>query len=319
MKLIGGAVLALFAAAPYQYYLTGNGSDVERPVSAGYALIGGGGDVDEFYQWMIRKSGGGDFVVLRASGDGSYDEYIYKLGKVDSVETLVIKTPAAAKDPFVADKIRKAEAVFIAGGDQWNYVRIWNHSPVGDAIRADIAKGVPIGGTSAGLAVLGEYVFTAEKDTVTSKQALANPFDEHVTIGTNFLSIPVLRNTITDSHFKARDRMGRSLTFLARLLHDHKLPEARGIAIDERTAALIEPDGTLRVAGYGNVYFLRAERPPEVCTPAKPLTLEGVEVYRAPKGSTFDLTRWQGTGGTAYQLSVKNGKIESTQPGGGVY
>jgi cyanophycinase len=312
------ALLAL-AAPAYQYFLAGSGRDVQTSTSPGYALIGGSTDVDEFYRWIIHKSGSGDFVVIRASGDGSYDEYIYKLGKVDSVETLVIKTPEAARDPFVADKILKAEALFIAGGDQWNYVHIWNRSPVGDAIRSLIAKGVPIGGTSAGLAILGEYVFTAEKDTVTSKQALRDPFDVHVTVGTNFLCIPVLRHTITDSHFKARDRMGRSLVFLARMLHDYKIPEARGIAVDERTAALIEKDGKLRVEGYGHVYFLRARRKAEVCEPGKPLTMRSIDVYRAAAGSTFDLSQWSGSGGSEYELSVDAGKIESGQPGGGVY
>src|SRR5581483_8378019 len=154
---------------------------------------------------------------------------------------------------------------------QWNYIRLWSHSPVSDAIQSLIDRGIPVGGTSAGLAVLGEYVFTAAEDTVTSSQSLADPFDKHVTIGTNFLHIPLLRNTITDSHFHQRDRMGRTLAFLARMLHDDKLSEARSIAIDERTAALIDPDGSLRVTGFGHVYFLRARQPPRVIEPGKPL------------------------------------------------
>src|SRR5205807_6181657 len=110
---------------------------------------------------------------------------------------------ASASDPSAVEKIRNAEALFIAGGDQWNYVRLWRGSPVGAAIQSLIDKGVPVGGTSAGLAVLGEYVFTAEKDTVTTRQALADPFDEHVTGGQDLLRISALRNTITDSHFHA--------------------------------------------------------------------------------------------------------------------
>ena len=191
--------------------------------------------------------------------------------------------------------------------------------PVGDALRSAVQRGIPIGGTSAGLAVLGEYIFTAEHDTVTSAEALANPYTERVQIGHDFLHIPALRNTITDSHFKARDRMGRTLVFLARMLKDFHLTDARAIAIDERTAALLEPDGKLQVAGMGNVYFIRARKSPEVCSPSQPLTLFNVEVYRAAASARFDTNSWTGSGGQSYSLSVAAGRLSSNQPNNSNY
>src|SRR5947199_356062 len=83
-----------------------------------------------------------------------------------------------------------AGALFIAGGDQWNYVRVWGASPMRDAMQSVVDRGAPVGGTSAGLAVLGQFVYTAEKDTVTSAQALADPYHERVTVGEDFLRIP---------------------------------------------------------------------------------------------------------------------------------
>lgn len=319
---LASALISAFASSaerPYGYFLTGNAADVSRVTRPGYALIGGSTDVEAFYRWLIRRSGGGDFVVVRASGTDGYNDYLYKLGQIDSVETLVIASAAAAHDPAVVRRIRNAEALFIAGGDQWKYVSLWNHSPVNTAIQSLITRGVPVGGTSAGLAILGEYVFTAEKDTVTSPQALANPFDEHLTIGKDFLHIAALKNTITDSHFRARDRMGRSLAFLARMLHDDHLPEARGIAVDERTAALLEPDGQLQVAGFGHIYFLRARKPAGICEPGKPLTMSNIDVYRAGAGGHFDLSQWRGSGGEGYHLSVTAGIVASDQPGGAIY
>jgi len=310
---------AYFADAPYKYFLAGSAGDVQKNTTPGFALVGGGKDQDSVMRWFLERSGGGDVVVLRASGADGYNSYMKDLSAIDSVESLVVATPEAARDPFVAERIRKAEALFIAGGDQWNYVRVWSHTPVAEAIQYLIDKGVPVGGTSAGLAVLGEYLFTAEKDTVTTAQALANPFDEHVTVGSDFLRIPALKGVITDSHFHARDRMGRSLAFLARMLHEGKLNEARGIAIDERTAALTEAGGRIAVDGEGSVYFLRARKPAEVCKAGTPLTFRGVEVYRAGKGGDFDLKTWSGHGGVAYTLDVVNGVVRSTQAGGGVY
>jgi cyanophycinase len=311
--------LVFFADPPYKYYLTGNAADVQTRTTAGFALVGGGKDVDSVFRWFLLRSGGGDVVVLRASGADGYNSYMKQLVPVDSVESLVVATPEAAHDPFVANRIRKAEALFIAGGDQWNYIRVWNHTPVSEAIQYLIDKGVPVGGTSAGLAVLGEYIYTAEKDTVTSAQALANPFDEHVTVGTDFLRIPALKGVITDTHFHARDRMGRTLAFLSRMLEGGILSEARAIAIDERTAALTEADGRIVVDGEGCVYFIRARKPAEVSKPGVPLTFHGLAVYRVPKGGDFDLKAWTGHGGVAYSLDVEGGVVRSNQPGGGIY
>ena len=310
---------AFFADTPYKYYLTGSAVDVQTRTTPGFALVGGGKDVDSVFRWFLQRSGGGDVVVLRASGADGYNPYMMGLAQIDSVESLVVATPEAARDPFVADRIRKAEALFIAGGDQWNYVRVWNHTPVSEAIQYLIDKGVQVGGTSAGLAVLGEYIYTAEKDTVTSAQALANPFHERVTVGTGFLRIPALKGVITDTHFHSRDRLGRTLAFLARMLEGGKLVEARAISIDERTAALTEADGRIAVDGDRFVYFIRARKPAEVLKPGAPLTIHGVAVYRVPKGGDFDLKTWTGHGGVAYTLDVESGAIRSTQPGGGIY
>jgi cyanophycinase len=302
-----------------QSWLTGNAADVQTPTRPAFALAGGGKDQDAVMRWFLGHSGGGDVVVVRASGADGYNAYLHTLAKPDSVETLMLNTPEAARDAAAVAKIRKAEALFIAGGDQWNYVRLWRGGPVGEAIRHLIDRGVPVGGTSAGLAVLGEYAFTAEHDGVTSAQALADPYHKRVTVGTNFLRIDSLKNTITDSHFHARDRMGRTLVFLARMIADHKLREARAIAVDERTAALVDGEGSARVEGEGSVYFLRATRPAEVCKPGEPLTFRDISVYRVPRGGAIDLRTWTGKGGTSYTLHVERGVVRSTQEGGSVY
>ena len=73
--------------ASYRHYLTGNAADVVRPTSGLLVLQGGGDDVDENYVEMGARGGGGDFVVLRATGDDDYQAYIYGLCHCDSVET----------------------------------------------------------------------------------------------------------------------------------------------------------------------------------------------------------------------------------------
>src|SRR5579862_6358526 len=309
----------------YQYFRLGNNGDVQSKPDFGIAMMGGGSDLDEAFRWLCQKGNGGDFLILRARGDDDYNPYVKKLCKANSVATLIIGDREAAEDPAVAEIIRKAEVVFIAGGDQANYLRGWKGTPVQSAINDDIAAGKPIGGTSAGLAVQGEFVYGAMGDKpddkdLASVDVLANPYFERVTVERDFLKIPLLEGLITDSHFAKRDRMGRTLGFLARIMKDGWSSSPREVAIDEKSAVLVEVDGKATVVGTGKgAYFLRPTQAPEVCEKGVPLTFRNISVYRVKTGGHFDLTSWTGDGGTAYSLSVVGGKIESTQAGNGIY
>jgi cyanophycinase len=319
---------ALFSATQtptYQYIRIGHAEDVTTKPNAGYALMGGGDDLDDAFRFLCEKGAGGDFLVLRAAGDDDYNPYINGLCKTNSVATLIIPDRDSASDPKVADIIRHAEVVFIAGGDQARYINWWISTPVQDALNAHIAAGKPIGGTSAGLAVLGQYIYSAQGDApddadLASNQTLANPFIPRVTLRRDFLKIDLLRNILTDTHFAKRDRMGRTLTFLARIVKDGWSPGPREIAVDEKSAVLIERTGKARVIGSGKgAYFLSVRGGPEVCRENTPLTFRDITVYRGPTGSEFNLKEWKGKGGATYSLSVVDGRIQSTQASGNVY
>jgi cyanophycinase len=302
----------------YKYFKTGNSADLSTKTVPGFALMGGGKDQDAAFQWMCKKSGSGDFLVIRASGSADYNEYIAGLCHQNSVATLVIPSREAAMDPFVATTIRNAEALFIAGGDQANYVRNWTDTPVQSAINELIQKGVPIGGTSAGLAVLGEFSYSALNDgnikaNLDSRQTLLDPYGERVTITHNFLKVDLLRRTITDTHFAARDRLGRLLGFMARIRQDKLSDDVRGIGVDEKSVALLEADGSVTVVGPGSgAYFIQLTQKPDVCAKGMPLKASGISVYKVPPGATFNVATWQGTGGTAYDLQAEEGSVRST-------
>jgi cyanophycinase len=315
-----GAAPATAADMPYKYFRVGNVSDVHPATEAGFALIGGGKDLDEAFGWLCQRSGGGDFLIVRATGTDAYNAYVASQGHENSVATLIIPNRAAARDPFVAQKIHEAAAIFIAGGDQANYLNFWQGTPVQQELNDAIRRGVPVGGASAGLAVQGEFIYSAQHDKtdgpdLTSIAALADPWNDQVVIVRNFLNIPALKNTITDTHFSKRDRRGRSLVFLARILDAGTVTTINGIAVDEHTALLLDRGGKGRVVGTGAAYFLRASGKPAVCKKRTPLAFAGVAVKRLQAGDTFDVKHWQG-GGTAYELSVDNGKITSTQAAG---
>lgn len=305
----------------WSYERLGNPQNVTTRTELGILFGGGGTDVDDAFRWMCKKSGNGDFLIIRATGTAAYNPYIRGLcPEGNSVATLIIGSRAAANDRFVAATIRDAEALFISGGDQANYANFWQGTPVAQAIDALAQRHVPIGGTSAGNAMLGQYAFSALRDTITSQQALSDPFSPLITIDKDFLRLsPVLRDTITDDHFVTRDRMGRLITFLARILQESGGPQISGIAIDDRTAFLMEPDGSGRAVGSGNVYFLRANHPSEVLHAGAPLTFQNIAVYRIRAGATFKLAAWKGDGGVLYSISAVNGSLQSTQPTGVIY
>lgn len=310
---------SVHAEAGFQYYVVGNPKDVSTETRGLIVMQGGGDDVDFNYQRMGEYAGGGDFIVLRASGVDEYNQYIMDLCACDSVETIVFENRDAAYDEFVIEKIRNAEAIFIAGGDQSRYVRFWKDTPVEDAIHAVAAKPAPIGGTSAGMAIMGQFTYSAMTESLTSAAALSDPFHADVWLETDFIKLPAMHNIITDQHLLERDRIGRTVTLMARLLNDKSTSTARAIAADRETSVHVDPASgiaeifSVREHETPYVYFLRTTREADVCKAGEPLSISGVDVYRATPGVKFDLKTWSGEGGIAYSLDVRNGVLESSR------
>ena len=312
-------------AVSYKYQRLGSELDAQTRTEPGIAMMGGSSDLDEAFRWLCGKGNGGDFLILRAHGKYDYNSYVNKLCQMNSVATLIIPSRKAASEPKVAQIIRHATVIFIAGGDQARYAKFWKGTPVQDAINAHVTTDKPIGGTSAGLAVLGQFVYGCLEDKpddadLTSREVLDDPYAKRVTLVRDFLKVPGLDNILTDSHFAKRDRMGRSLGFLARIVADGWSQTPRGIAIDEKSALLMEVNGRAKVVGTGSgVYFLQVTEAPEVCKPGQPLTLRDVAAYRAPTGATFDVRAWSGKGGEAYSISVESGQIHTSRAANAVY
>ncbi|MCD2422344.1 cyanophycinase [Niabella pedocola] len=260
---------------PASIGIAGDVADVQTTTKSGIVIMGGGTDVNAAFQWMIERSGGGDVVIIRATGTDAYNAYVKGLGNVNSVETLKIDSRKLADDDGVATIIRNAEMLFIAGGDQSDYTGYWKGTKVMAAINYLLTeKKVPVGGTSAGAAILGNYYFSAERGGIESAEVLMNPYAEKITIGRDdFLKAPFLQNVITDQHFTQRDRQGRSAVFLGRIMKDwSKTPY--GIAVDEKTAVCIDETGIASVVGSNKAFFLKtdAAKTPETFEVNKPVT-----------------------------------------------
>jgi cyanophycinase len=315
-------VIAPGASAKWKYFRAGNAADRSVTPLPGFALMGGG-EQDPALKFLCERANGGDFLILRANTRDDFaqkvNEEIRALCPLNSAATIVFSEREDSDDAKLIEHIAQAEVIFIAGGDQSNYVRFWQDTPVEDALNRHIASGKPIGGSSAGLAVLGEFSFSSMIDTIHSPAALADPYANKVTISRDFLRIPLLTGIITDTHFVKRDRMGRLVVFLARILEDGWAKQVRAIGVEEGAAVLLDPDGQGKVIGSGPAYFLEADNSPEVCRRKTPLSFSGISVHRAPPGASFHVKDWKGNGGNDYRLSLVNGELKALPSNHGIY
>jgi cyanophycinase-like exopeptidase len=283
--------------------------------------MGGSTDVDEAFEWLCERATGGDFLVVRATGTDAYNPYVQALCPgFNSVATLIIGSARAANVPSVRETIATAEVVWIAGGDQSNYITEWTGTAVQDALNAHIAAGKPIGGTSAGLAVLTQFVYSAlGSQGITSAEALADPYHRYNTFARDFVYVANLQGAIGETHFAARDRMGRTIGFLCRIHTNGWSAQPRAIAVSEETALLIDARGVGKVAGTNHAYFIEAPGAPQVCSPGLPLTYRNVAVRRVSAGESFNLAGWRGSTGIEYTVTAEAGVLSSSQPGGSAY
>jgi len=291
-------------------YLTGSEIDaVASPSGPSLVLMGGSREVDTAFEWWVPRINGGDVVILRTSGSDGYNDYLYKeIGGTNSVETMLVTSRILADHAYVAQQIRNAEGIFIAGGDQSTYLNNWKNTKVEEALHFAWQRGAVLGGTSAGLAVLGEFVFAAHNGSIDSETAMSAPFHPRMALENDFLQLSYLENIFTDSHFGERNRLGRLISFLARCHTDFAEPMPTGLGIDERTALVIDNQGQGTVMGSGHVYVLKSLSPPEVCESGQTLTHTSLEYWKLSDG---DAIQFPGAmvSEPSKPLSVTDGKL----------
>jgi cyanophycinase-like exopeptidase len=185
--------------------------------------------------------------------------------------------------------------------------------------------------------VLGQFDFAALRGTVTSTQALANPYNKYMTLDPSplslaggFLAPPALANMVLDSHVDSRDRMGRLIAFVARTVAPVGATgcpggilttTARGIGVSVETALLVRGERNQRFTAQrvtnpsttseSAVYFVRPLNPPTVCSSGEALTMTTVEVKKLAESNTiFDLSTWSSL--TGYTVDVISGELTSS-------
>ena len=145
-----------------------------------------------------------------------------------------------ARDHEIARKIRKANAVFLGGGDQVKLVASLGGSCTLAEIKGLHARGGVIGGTSAGAAALTELTMAGgEIDEE------GNLVEQYIGPGLGLLGF----ETIVDTHFQQRRRLQRLFVVVA------QNKELLGLGIDEDTALIVRGH-VGEVLGAGGVTFV---------------------------------------------------------------
>jgi cyanophycinase len=296
----------------------GNKDVGNKKPEALYFLNGGGANIDAAFIEFLKSLKGGDLVILSGKDDPlDYNEYFVDLAKqnsiaLNSVTTILIHSRLGASDQRLVKLINQSEGIFFSGGDQWKYVERMRNSASLKAVNEKVRSGIPFGGTSAGLAILGDIIFSAEKGSVSSDEVMSDPMSEKITLEHSMFNLPQLTSVLTDTHFVMRDRMGRLLSFLGRGYKDTQ-NIINGLGVDEGTVLIINKAGNAKVMGSGAIYLVRPTTIPEM---GESFNWNQIQVNRWAQGTSFS---WNELKDPDYFYDIQNGELFSTQEDGEIY
>src|SRR6201988_294936 len=232
---------------------------------------------------FVAAAGGAmaDLVVIppasRMHETGPRYEQIFSDIGAARVSVMDFDTRRDCQESGRLERLAEASGVFFTGGNQLRLTTLLGGTPVAKLIRTVNARGVTVGGTSAGASILSEHMIAAGDDVAS------------VVAGSVRLApgLGLTNRFIIDQHFRQRDRLGRLLEAPA------YNPFAVGLGLDEDTAVLIGPEDVVEVEGSGSVTVVD---PSEVSFSSigavedgQPACMLGLRLHMLVAGATFNL------------------------------
>ena len=168
--------------------------------------------------------------------ESAIDKYnaLFRSKGVKHVDAVDVSERKDALSKRSIQKVNKADLLFFTGGDQLNITTLLGGSPLGESINNRINEGVIVAGTSAGAAMISKWMITSG-----DSDKAPNVGGVEIAPGMDMFD-----SMIIDTHFSQRGRHGRLLAAIAHF------PQAIGIGLDERTAAIVK-GSKLKIIGDG--------------------------------------------------------------------
>lgn len=283
----------------------------EPAQAAGVIVVAGGGsegDVGDTTAWsykLYRKlvqngdvNGDGKIkvAILSTGVETSWlPDYFKWLGATEAVNVKVT-TRADANNSAVVDTVSTSDVVFLKGGDQGAYYDAWNGTLLETHIRTVVeTRNGAIGGTSAGAMSQSQYAFAGGKDLVSldvltdAKTAYLDDTDGGSGIHNDFLGF--IPNTLIDTHYTSRARLGRLAGLLGKAVQDYAVPSLLAIGLEERTGLAITGTSA-EVIGVGSVDLIQQTTSTVLRRDTRrPLFYTHLRVDRLTEGWTFDVAK----------------------------
>lgn len=223
-----------------------------QPAPAGKLFIIGGGErTPLLMERMLDESridNNSYIAVLPMSSEEPDSAYYYIARDIQAVNPVKCINLHFTESDLInetkLDSLRKAQIVFITGGDQNRFMKLVKGTPIQDAIQAAFDSGALIAGTSAGAALMSEIMISGDENFSAEYEPTYDKLWKENGIYQDGLGL--LDHVIIDQHFVARSRHNRLLSALC------DYPGRFGMGIDEKTAAIIK-NNQLSVAGENQV------------------------------------------------------------------
>jgi len=270
-------------------------------------LVGGGTEQDspqawnaEPYRWAVRNAANRRVAVISHGPSSNWipDYFVRHCGAAYArVFALTSRDTADRQD--VMDSLLSYDMVFLKGGDQQLYFRYFRGTKTQQALERIFERGGVIAGTSAGMAILSEVVYTAANMSAASADCLRDPRHPDITLSGDFL--PFFPGYVFDTHFVERGRLPRLLAFMG-YWREASGQSARGLAVDDRTALAIDEQGLGTVFGTGAVSIFELRSPSGLGLGGH-LALDSVGVVQLVQGCSYDFLRHEARGLEAMDLA----------------
>jgi cyanophycinase len=222
-------------------------------------------------------------VITSASSEGeeSFGDYrkAFEELKVPNIGHIHHDNRGQVKeDKAILERIKKADGIFFAGGDQLRYTSFYGGTSFLTALKNRyIHDRLVVAGTSAGAMAMSTPMIYAGNDEVQELGGMIK-----VTTGLEFL-----RDVCIDTHFVSRGRVVR----MAQVVVTN--PTCIGVGIEEDTAMVVRNGVEAEIIGSGTLIILEGfeitEGSTEHFTAKKPITIRDLRMHILSSGDKYTI------------------------------